>query len=356
MNYADYHTLTINGQTLSGSEIIRFCEDSREIHLQQLGIFVSEWLHPASVLEINTSGSTGTPKTIFVEKNKFLQSAAMTARYFHFQTGDTALLCLPVSYIAGKMMVVRSFFSGLNLVCIPPSGKPMEELPEGISIDFAPLTPMQLSGETSAPGIKKILLGGGPVDPVLEGRLQPFASQIYHGYGMTETLSHIAVRRVNGADRSDIYEALEGVSFDTDENDCLIISVPFLDEDVYTTDVVELISDTSFIWRGRADFVINSGGLKFYPEELEKAIHFISQRFFFAGMPDERFGEKICLFVEGIPLDKQEVIDLRQNLEKVIDKYALPKEIYFVPSFKQTSSGKVNRLATVQMISENLEP
>lgn len=353
MNFRDYHTIVINGTRLEGEGIIRYCESSAQDYLQQVGAFVREWLSISPGMEMRTSGSTGSPKLFWIEKNKMLQSAAMTARFFRFEEGQTALLALPVSYIAGKMMVVRAFLSGLNLICVPPSGNPLKDIPQNVQIDFAPLLPMQLTAVDDCPQIKKILLGGAPVEAVLEQKLQHFTPEIYHGYGMTETLSHVAIRNINGPNSSLTYRALEGITFDTDEHDCLIINAPFLDDEVFTNDVVELLSDTSFIWKGRADFVINSGGLKIFPEELERALSFLTRRFFFAGMPDERFGERVCLFIEGEPYNPERMIVLSDQLERSLDKYSRPRDIYFIPSFIQTASGKVNRRATVELARYN---
>lgn len=353
MNHASVNMLTVNGIHLQGEAIIDHCMNSERHDLQQVGLFVKEWLRDTSFIELKTSGSTGEPKIILVEKSQMLESASMTARYFEFQKGQTALLCLPVHYIAGKMMVVRAMLSGLNLLCVPPSGDPLATLPPDTVIDFAPLLPMQLNAVTTSPSIKKILLGGAPVDPLQEQQLQLFPSEIFHGYGMTETLSHVALRHVNGPQQSDVYEALNGIDFETDERDCLIINAPFLDEPVTTNDVVDLHSSTSFSWKGRADFVVNSGGVKLYPEEIERKVaEYIPFRFFFAGLPDERFGEKLCLVMEGTPLAVEEINYLQDILRNHLDKYENPREFIFVTEFRMTTSGKINRLATMHGLKE----
>ncbi len=354
MNHTTVNTLTINGQRLHGDAIVNYCVNSEQNYIQQLGLFVKEWLKDDRLIELKTSGSTGEPKSILVEKTQMLSSAAMTAGYFGFQKGQTALLCLPVHYIAGKMMVIRAMLSGLNLLCVPPSGDPLSTLPPDTVIDFAPLLPMQLNAAATTSSIKKILLGGAPVDPLLEQQLQLFPSEIFHGYGMTETLSHVALRHVNGPQHSDVYEALNGIDFETDERDCLVINASFLNVPVYTNDVVDLYSSTSFSWKGRADFVVNSGGVKLYPEEIERRVaEYIPFRFFFAGVPDERFGEKLCLVMEGTPLAVEEMNYLRDILRNHLDKYESPREFIFVPEFRMTTSGKINRLATMQGITED---
>lgn len=351
MNYSDYDRLTIDGLTLRGSEIITFCKSSDHENIRQMGSFIEKWLDNNDFIEVKTSGSTGEPKTISVAKNQMLQSAALTASFFRFHAGQSALLCLPIRYIAGKMMVVRALFSRLHLICMEPGGSPFSQLDDDIIIDFAPLIPMQLKNVQDTKSVKKILLGGAAISPVMENSLQSLRAEIYHGYGMTETLSHVALRRVNGQERSEVFKSLPGIRFGVDERNCLTLKVPFLKETVETNDVVELINEHEFIWRGRFDNVINSGGIKFFPEEIEKKIYpFIPERFFVAGFPDERFGEKLCLLIEGdaYPDDRFEV--LLKEIEKHLERYERPKEIFFVKNFRLTGSGKIRRQATLEII------
>lgn len=351
MNHSEINTLTINGKNLQEEEIVEYCKKFNREDISQLGLFVKEWLNESPTVELRTSGSTGQPKIMYVQKNRMLESAELTAKYFRFEEGQSALLCLPVQYIAGKMMVIRAMLSSLNLICMVPSGNPLSGLSSGTSIEFAPLLPMQLDGVESDYGIRKILLGGAPVNPLLEKKLQQFSSEVYHGYGMTETLSHVALRRVNGTERSDVYEALEGIHFETDNRECLIIHAPFLPQPVVTNDVVELHSSSAFTWKGRIDFVVNSGGVKLFPEVIEKKIAgFMDKPFFLYGVPDERFGEQLCLFLEGEPMIAQELISLKENLRVHLNKFENPREIFFVRKFFTTLTGKINRRATAQTL------
>jgi len=251
------------------------------------------------------------------------------------------------------MMIVRALYSKLNLICIEPSLLPLKDIPEDLIIDFAPLTPMQLHGVTNIGSIRKILLGGGPVNAELEQASQTLGAAIFHGFGMTETFTHIALRPINGSDKSPVYHGLEGVRFTTDDRDCLIIQVPFLPEPIVTNDVVELINEQSFIWKGRADHVINSGGIKLFPEEIEKKLETIlSNRFFIAGLPDETLGEKLCLFIEGPIFDTNEISTLREKIDLLLNKYEKPKEIIFIDKFCTTGSGKIKRGETVKYFCE----
>lgn len=349
MNFEKYQTLTINGHALTGLEITEYCKKSDQPNIRLLGAFMAEWLSDKPFIEVKTSGSTGTPKIISVEKNQMLQSASMTASYFGFESGQTALLCLPLNYIAGKMMVVRALFSGLNLFCIEPDNDPLSKLPASQIIDFAPLIPMQLKNATGTENIRKILLGGSAIEPSLEDKIQELKAEVYHGYGMTETLSHVAVRRLNGEFKSDVFKALPGIYFDLDDRDCLIINIPYFKDLVYTNDVVDLIDDQQFVWKGRADNVINSGGVKLFPEEVEKKLAAILiSPFFVAGLPDERFGEKLCLFVEGTAADDESLRQMKTMIEQALDKYEKPRDIFFIPQFIYTESGKIRREETMR--------
>lgn len=284
MSFKDYNELMINGLPLKGNEIIRYCERSDSEYIKKIGRFIAEWLDDRPSINLKTSGSTGAPKTIPAKKIICCRALKLLPCILILSPGQNALLCLPVDYIAGKMMIVRALYSRLNLICIAPSLSPLKEIPVDLVIDFAPLTPMQLHGTGNTGSIRKILLGGGPVSAELEQASQTLEAAIFHGFGMTETLTHIALRRINGNNRSPVYHGLEGVRFTTDDRDCLIIRVPFLPEPIVTNDVVELINEQSFIWKGRADHAINSGGIKLFPEEIEKS----SEQFFQTGflLPD----------------------------------------------------------------------
>ncbi len=355
MNYQDYRTLTLNGQRLKEHELLAYCFDSSEEYMHDIGSFLKEWLDDKTTLTIKTSGSTGEAKQISVEKNQMLGSAALTAAYFKFEKGQTALLALPISYIAGKMMVVRALYSGLNLLCQKPNTNPVSLLSNVAVIDFAPFTPMQMYKVKDTKNIRKILLGGAPLTQEAEEKMQVLKAGIFLGYGMTETLSHVALRRINGENRSEVYRVLEGISIRTDDRDCLIVKAPFLPKPVFTNDVVEIKSKRTFVWKGRTDYVVNSGGIKLFPEEIEKKVaSFIFDRFFFAGLPDEKLGQKLCLFIERETYSDSEKADLIKKIAQVVEVYEKPREIYTVSEFKTTSSGKIRRDESIKNISTEL--
>lgn len=345
-NFREYTQLTINGNTLEGFPIIDYCRKSKIENIRALGKFMQEWLCDSSTINVQTSGSTGIPKVIEVKKEQMLASADATARFFDFKEGQTALLCLPVNYIAGKMMIVRALLSNLNLICIQPDSNPLAHISR--PIDFVPLTPMQLAKAENTTLIKKILLGGGPVTDEMENKFQQFSSEIFHGYGMTETLSHIALRRISDTGHAAIYQALPGVSFELDDRNCLVIHVPFLQQPVITNDIAELKDNRAFIWKGREDNVINSGGIKFFPEEIEKKLAaFITKKFFVFGLPDQSLGTQLCLLIEGEQPAESYIKKLQENVSLHLQKYEQPKQLFFYKNFILTASGKLRREATL---------
>ncbi len=348
MNYRDFQSIIINDQLLHGEEILRYCTESDVENIRLAGHFLSEWQSDNPEITVQTSGSTGKPKSINVRKDQMLASAAMTAAYFGFKQGMTALLALPVNYIAGKMMLIRAMFSQLNLHCIEPNNNPIANIPEDKVIDFAPFVPMQLNGVTHTKSIRNILLGGAPIDTELQHQLTGLNADIFHGYGMTETLSHIAIRKVNGKESSDVYSAIKGVRFEQDKDSCLVIHVPFLEIPIITRDVVSLLDEHRFIWQSRADYVVNSGGVKLFPESIEQKLSgVIKDKYFVGGIPDSKYGEKLCLFIESTPYNPENYEELKSKMEELLDKYEKPQEIFFIPKFKWTASGKIQRKATI---------
>ena len=349
--YSDYNSIMINGTFLKGFDIINYCRKAGNEALLPVAEFAEEWLQPNSEMVLKTSGSTGDPKLITVHKDQMLFSASLTAGYFGFEPGQNALLCLPVNYIAGKMMIVRAMFSGLNLIVVNPSHDPLKFLTSGTKIDFAAMIPFQLEQvkQMAEPvQIKNLLLGGGPVSAKLENEANDLPIEIFHGYGMTETLSHIALRRVNGKNASQTYKVLPGIELQQDERNCLVISAgKLVNERLVTNDIVEFVSPGQFIWKGRFDNMINSGGIKLFPEELERKLQtFLKRRFYFTSLPDEKLGERLVLIIEGKPFNEVEMLLLNEALKANFTKYEIPKQIYFLQKFIETQTGKINRKMT----------
>jgi o-succinylbenzoate---CoA ligase len=348
-----FHTLTIKGQFFQESALSLLClqklsDEKLPSWERNLYRFIQDWISADPDIEVKTSGSTSFPKWIRLEKDKMIRSALMTGEFFNLKPGDHALLCLPVDFIAGKMMIVRSFVLGLNLVPVEPTGNPLEDIAE--SFDFAAMTAYQVScilaekkGHEKLNKIKKLIIGGADIHPELISEIRLLKNETFQTYGMTETITHVAIRKLNPPDESICYQALPGVTFVIDKRDCLVIDAPNLvAEKVITNDIVKLKNEKEFRFVGRFDNIINSGGIKISPEEIEARLSpYISQRFIIAGLPDEKLGQKLVLIIES---KESETLDL-QSLVKNSDltKYEIPRQIIFSTRFPLTENGKIIR-------------
>jgi len=347
--------LTINGHRYGYRELISLCNAMVAMEgiaqwERELYLFILEWLNDSDYVMVNTSGSTGTPKSYQQPKESMKNSALMTQRYFGLGPNTNGLFCLPVSYIAGKMMVVRAFVTGMNLVVVEPSSNPFVKVTE--KIHFAAITPFQLAfslDALKARRIDAIIVGGGEIPTDLELKCQDLPSDIYATYGMTETSSHVALRAVNGSGKSVCYEVLSGVEIDVDDRQCLMITAPHLTPyTLVTNDIVTIIDATHFEWLGRFDSVINSGGVKIFPEQVEKKLFtVIDRRYFIAALPDSVLGEKVTLFIEGDPLAASAMEILNENIEVLLTKFETPKEIVFIKTFALSDAGKILKKAIV---------
>ncbi|MEM9362593.1 MAG: AMP-binding protein [Bacteroidota bacterium] len=318
-----------------------------------IGDFLLDWCSDKISLEVQTSGSTGIPKKIVLQKSQMLNSAMATGQYFGLKPDDSALLCLPVTSIAGKMMLVRAMVLGLQLDYVKPSSQPLNKISKGY--DFSAMVPLQAEKSIEQlEGIKTLLLGGAPVSFSLEKNLKDIPSNIYVTYGMTETITHIAARQIRPKVLVD-FELLPHIKISQDERKCLIIDAPNIsDNPVVTNDIVELTSETSFKWLGRYDNVINSGGIKLIPEQIEaKLSSIITYRFFVAGIPDKTLGQKLVLIVEGKP-DKEKSIMASIKDKNVLGKFEIPKNVIFVKEFIETKTAKVHREKTLALLKSTL--
>ncbi|SHG34495.1 AMP-binding protein [Flagellimonas flava] len=304
-----------------------------------IGDFLVDWTMDNPTVLVQTSGSTGKPKDILLKKEHMVNSAKATGNYFGLQAGDTSLLCLPSTGIAGKMMLVRAMVLGLELDYVKPSSTPLDNISR--NYDFCAMVPLQVEHSLlKLECIRTLIIGGASVSPSLKERLMSLPAQVFETYGMTETITHVAVKSVKNSG----FKALPNISFAQDDRGCLVIEASKIsDEPVVTNDMVELISETEFQWLGRYDSIINSGGVKLIPEQIEQKIApLISSRFFVAGIPDEVLGEKLVLILEGEAVPDSDFLDAIKRLDG-INKYEVPKELYFVPTFEMTTTEKVNR-------------
>jgi len=339
----------LNGNSFSTSdELILF---SKEMPNSTYQFFV-DWFSDSEFIEVQTSGSTGKPKTIQLKKEFMINSALATGTFFDLKENTTALLCMSTDFIAGKMMLVRALVLGWNLDMIEPVSNPLEKVDR--SYDFSAMVPMQLQNSLSQiDRIRKLIVGGGIVSEELISEIQNISTKVFATFGMTETITHIAVIQLNGFKNTTFsevekshYTTLPNVSISKDARNCLVINAPKVsDKKIVTNDVVKIISKNKFKWLGRVDNVINSGGIKLHPEEIEKKLaKIIQQRFFVAGLPDAILGEKLILVIEG----KKATIILSKA--KSLTRYETPKAIYFVESFIETTSKKIQRKKTLDLL------
>ncbi len=362
MNYFD--ELTLNGQGYFRNDLVRLVNkhiDDPNISdfKKSLYSFINEWISDTPTITVKTSGTTGLPKIITFRKDQFISSAMMTCNYFNLTDDKKALLCLSPDYIAGKMMVVRAFVSGMDLITLEPSDKPLLGI-AGEKIDFAAFVPLQvqnlIGNEISKKRFqtfKNVLIGGAPISPLLEKELESCTNAVYATFAMTETLSHIALRRLSGKSRSDKYFALQGVDFEKDDRGCLIVNAPLMnDAPVITNDVIELYDSTHFKWLGRFDNVINSGGVKIHPEIVEHKLTALlpNRRFFISSIPDERLGQKMVMVIEGG--GDFDITAIKNEAGNILSKYEIPKEYYVVGKFLETASGKVKKGDTLKIAIE----
>lgn len=309
---------------------------------QEIVDFIKNWKDTLS-FEIKTSGSTGTPKIIKCLKQAMIASAKITGNYFGFTEGQTALHCLPAKKISGIMMIVRAIVWKLKLYCIAPKIElALDKLPS--SIDFAAMIPAQaLHNIDKLQHIKQLLLGGAAIPSILKNKLRTLPVSSYLSYGMTETLSHIAIQKLN---ESSLFVTMEGVNIYTNDDNCLIINAPNIGvERLQTNDIVSIVSETQFEYLGRYDNIINSGGLKIIPEEIEAQINkiFPLHNFYIGLTSHDTWGEQITLFWEGKPLCKDEENNLVKKLQSIKPKQAIPKKIIYKNHFDRTETGKIIR-------------
>lgn len=316
---------------------------------QHIGQFLLDWQDNNPIIQIKTSGSTGNPKTIEMPKQAMVNSAITTGDYFKLQPGDTALLCLPAHYIAGKMMLVRAMILGLEIEAIEPKSQLALDLEK--QYDFAAMVPLQLEQTMEQIcNIKQIIIGGAKVSNDLIQKTQKLKTKIFETYGMTETVSHVAVKQINHLEMNEVplFKTLANISIKQDKRNCLIVEAPQLTkEKIITNDIVKLHSDTTFEWLGRIDTIINSGGVKVHPEQIESWLASkIKSRFFIASETDKILGERIVLIVEG------EEGSVDASVFSILSKHERPKEIYYIKPFLVTDSGKIQRKKTLERLKK----
>lgn len=322
-----------------------------------LETFLEEWNSPNSTVGVHTSGSTGTPKAMQVEKQRMLNSARLTCDFLGLTSADTALLCMNLDYIGAKMMVVRALERGMQLVVVPPSGHPYADLTEAQrspgAVTFAAMVPLQVYNALQVPeeeawlrSINHLIIGGGAIDEQLARRLKTFPHHVWSTYGMTETLSHIALRRLNGPEAGTWYRPFDTVQVSRNAEGCLVIDAPLVHRGtLVTNDIVELRPDHSFRILGRKDNVIVSGGVKIQIEEVERTLRpFLNHPFIITKAPSEKYGEQVVLLTEAT--DMAEVSEVCMN---ALPKYWVPRKYVHVERIPLTETGKPARQVAADM-------
>lgn len=341
--------LLLQGKEYTAGDISRLVAEGAENcppALWDLYFFLEKWFDASPVIIVHTSGSTGTPKELVVRKDRMMQSARLTCEFLNLQAGDTALLCMNLRYIGAMMVVVRSLVAGLNLIVRPASGHPLSDIEEPLR--FAAMVPLQVYNTLRVPEEKArleqtdiLIIGGGAVDDSLEAEMSALPTAVYSTYGMTETLSHIALRRLNGDTASKHYYPFPSVELSLSAESTLVVKAPLIcGEVLQTNDIACLYPDGSFTIAGRKDNVINSGGIKIQAEEMEKRLRpFIPVPFVVTSVPDPRLGQALTLLIAG----QVDVRELESKLQTVLDAYHRPRHIFMTESIPQTENGKTDR-------------
>lgn len=341
-HYKNIHNrFKINGFHLNKNSLFQLAYSfvkEGELFEKEIGYFLLDWLDENDFIVTKTSGTTGKPKEITISKQAMVNSAIATGDFFKLLPGDKALHCLPSQFIAGKMMLVRAIVLGLELKLVTPTGNFFAN--DDTVYDFVAMVPLQVENNFQYLNqIKKLIIGGAQPSNDLKNKLKNLKEiSVYETYGMTETITHIAAKKINAQN----FKILNGITIEQDNKGCLVINAPRITENqIITNDLVNIVSKNQFKWLGRIDNVINSGGVKLFPEQIEKKIK-LKPRFFIISESDNKLGEKVVLVIEG---EKQE---LNSTFFFKLNKYEIPKKIYFLPQFIETKTGKIKRKETLE--------
>lgn len=352
-------SLTLHGRTYSRETLLEINTMRLQLSSERdLFSFLIEWFSPSEEIMLHTSGSTGTPKAITVRKEQMMNSAALTCKTLNLHQGDSALLCLPTRFVAGRMMVVRALVAGLDLWTTGATGNPYERLIKPPK--FAAMVPLQAHNTLANPQeralftqTQKVIIGGAPIDQLLEEELQGVNNACYSTYGMTETLSHIALRRINGAERTPLYRPLSRVHLSLSSDGTLVIDAPLVcDEKLTTNDLAILHADESFEILGRKDNSIISGGIKLQLEALEKRIASLipELNFTLTAIENAKLGEALVMLLE----QSFDEVELRTRLAAKLDRFEVPRFFALVDELPLTETGKADRTEARRLARETL--
>lgn len=331
MTYKLIHNkFKLDGVSHSSKTLLEYLKNNEDYY-----DFLTSWFNKKDFIIVNTSGSTGVPKKIKLKKVDLIASARLTAKFFDLKPENKLICCLPIKYIAGKMMLVRSLVLGLDMYLFKVNSSPISNLDQ--LYDLAAFTPIQLENSLEhIDKIKNVIVGGSAVSDVLKEKILDSKSNIFETYGMTETITHIAVKNLSNNENE--FRVLPGIEI-FEKNNCLLIKPGHLSIGfVQTNDVVKLIGKNKFVLLGRKDFIINTGGIKINPEAIEKKLSkYYSSEFIISSISSDKFGDQIVIvFKENIP----------ENYEKafeILNKYEVPKKAFTLSTFPE-NNGKLNRI------------
>jgi len=315
---------------------------------KEIVMFLSDWFSEKDEFEIKTSGTTGPVKTEIYSRSSLIASANITIATFSLTPGDTLLMCLPTKFVAGKMMLVRAIAGKMKLLALKPKSNPIENLDK--VIDFAAFTPHQMQHIIQESSemlnlIKKVIIGGSPVNDSLKKQLLLLNPVFYETYGMSETLTHIAIRPLHDSGELELFTVLKGFKIKVDKESRLVIDAKHLHNcPIVTADMVEIMEQNKFKWLGRADDVINSGGVKLFPALIEKKLsRIINRNFIITKQNDSDLGEVVVLIIEGDPISNDSLELLKTAFIKSLDKYEIPRKINYTVEFPRNNNGKIIR-------------
>lgn len=363
MDTYPFTTLWINGRRAFIEKVVQGAELPRSDFEESTFDFIRQWLQGKEAFDMVTSGSTGEPKTITVTRRQMVMSASKTAEKIQLQKNDAALVCIDTKYIGGKMMLVRSLVMGMPILALDPAANPLAKIPIDKRVQFTALVPYQIREilESKHPHLlnnpNKVLVGGAPLRSRDAERLAGYQCEFYETYGMTETVSHIALRLMNTQRKQQYFEVLPGVTISSDDRGCLIITSDHLEKPVVTNDLVEIVGEGRFLWLGRFDRTINSGGVKVHPEKIEQALDRIfgeakfPHRFFIAALPDDKLGNRVVLILEGVQNSSEVLIEALRKLKASLTPYEFPKEAYTIGEFRMTRTQKIDQRQTLAGVS-----
>ncbi|MBN1144335.1 MAG: AMP-binding protein [Bacteroidales bacterium] len=353
-----HRNLTINNQPYTFKELLAYATEKivssetmaweREVYR-----FIINWLSDSEDIQQYSSGTTGKTKEIRLPKMAMMHSALNTSRYLNLEKGQAALLCMPVDYIAGKMMVVRCFTGNLNLLLTEPRSLP--DLSGHPRIDFCAMVPLQVMNlincNNTLDPVRKLIIGGSEIPTELEKRFHEVTTEVYATYGMAETSSHIAIKRLNGPFPQQAFQALPGITLSSDQRGCLVVDADYLPQRVVTNDLVAFTGPGTFNWLGRYDNLINSGGIKIVPEEVEALVQSRTLLTCMAvGLPDNHLGQRLVFVFENEHAPDS-LPTMKTDFENFLPHHWRPKEIYCVEHFPRNESMKVDRRKLAEMLT-----